>query len=495
MNTYFCYTRVSTVKQGDGVSLEAQKEAISLYAERHGLHISEWFEEKETAAKRGRPVFSGLVARLQNGEAKGVIIHKIDRSARNFSDWAMIGELIDTGVDIRFAHESLDMTTRGGRLTADIQAVIAADYVRNLREECVKGMNGRLKQGLYPFKAPIGYLDQGAGRPKIPDPLRAPYIRQAFELYATENYSIRDLLDLLRNKGFTVQTGKPMSKGCLEKLLKNPFYYGEIYIQRGNRRYRGVHEPIISKKLFDRVQVLKADRCHRKRVRHQHPFRRLVKCGTCGRSLCGEKQKGFVYMRCQTAGCPTNTIRADRLDAEIKRALSALKLSKADEDRLEGRLARLIASRSQHTDRRSLELQRSQMLARQEKLTDALIDGLITKEQFNERREALGQQIEEIDELISKTGQIAEDKENGRRFLELAKSLCLTYEMADPAQKGRIAKIAFLNLTLTRKKPCFEPHKWLIDREFAIDVLCGGPQRDTARTRDEIAAALEGLDL
>ena len=50
-------------------------------------------------------------------------------------------------------------------LTADIQAVIAADYVRNLREECKKGIDGRLKQGLTPWAAPIGYLDQGGGKP------------------------------------------------------------------------------------------------------------------------------------------------------------------------------------------------------------------------------------------------------------------------------------------------------------------------------------------
>ena len=52
MNSYFGYVRVSTAKQGEGVSLEAQKEAIEVHAYRHGLTISDWFEEKETAANR-----------------------------------------------------------------------------------------------------------------------------------------------------------------------------------------------------------------------------------------------------------------------------------------------------------------------------------------------------------------------------------------------------------------------------------------------------------
>jgi len=83
---------------------------------------------------------------LGSGDVNGVIIHKIDRSARNLRDWADLGELIDAGVLVHFANESLDLHSRGGRLPADIQAVVAADYVRNLREETRKGLYGRLRE-------------------------------------------------------------------------------------------------------------------------------------------------------------------------------------------------------------------------------------------------------------------------------------------------------------------------------------------------------------
>jgi site-specific DNA recombinase len=55
-----------------------------------------------------------------------------------------------------------------------MQAVVAAHYVRNLREEVRKGFYGRLKQGFYPLKAPIGYLDCGGGKPKAIDPVAGP---------------------------------------------------------------------------------------------------------------------------------------------------------------------------------------------------------------------------------------------------------------------------------------------------------------------------------
>ena len=149
MPKYYAYTRVSTLKQGaTGVSLQEQHAAIAVYAERNHLQIIEWFEEQLTAAKKGRPLFNRMLKGLRRGDAVGVIIHKIDRGARNLKDWADLGELIDAGVSVHFANESLDMLSRGGRLSADIQAVVAADYVRNLREETKKGLYGRLKQGL-----------------------------------------------------------------------------------------------------------------------------------------------------------------------------------------------------------------------------------------------------------------------------------------------------------------------------------------------------------
>src|SRR5258706_14126246 len=180
MQGYIGYTRVSTTKQGEGVSLEVQKEAISRYAEHNQLQIGRWLEEMETAAKRGRPVFNQAMKLLRQGKHPGIILHKLDRGARNLKDWAEIGELSDQGIEVHFVNESLDLHSRGGRLSADIQAVVAADYIRNLREEAKKGIYGRLKQGYYPLRAPIGYADQGAGKSKTIHPVTGPLIRKAF---------------------------------------------------------------------------------------------------------------------------------------------------------------------------------------------------------------------------------------------------------------------------------------------------------------------------
>src|SRR2546422_3066253 len=233
MKKCFGYIRVSTPKQGErGVSLQEQRDAIVRYAQRFQLEIASWFEERETAAKRGRPMFNRMLHLLRTGQAGGVIIHKIDRSARNLKDWADLGELIDQGIEVHFANESLDLHSRGGRLSADIQAVVASDYIRNLREETRKGFYGRLKQGIYPLPAPIGYLDMGKGKPKEPDAARAPLVVRAFELYGTGRYNLDDLVNEMFRLGLRNRNGSKVTRTGMSVLLNNPFYMGIIKLRK-----------------------------------------------------------------------------------------------------------------------------------------------------------------------------------------------------------------------------------------------------------------------
>src|SRR5262249_53399120 len=139
MGTYFAYIRVSTPRQGEGVSPEQQRFEIERYAAIHGLKITRWFQEKKSAAHTGRPVFDKMLQLLRIGNVAGVVIHKIDRSVRNLEDWIDVVKLVEkVGVRVHFATENVDLNTVGGRLSADIQAAVAAHYSRNLREEVKK---------------------------------------------------------------------------------------------------------------------------------------------------------------------------------------------------------------------------------------------------------------------------------------------------------------------------------------------------------------------
>ncbi len=66
------YIRVSTKKQGDGVSLEVQKNDIIRFAQTKNLHIAEWFEEQKSASKGFRPQFNYMIEQLYNKEAEAL---------------------------------------------------------------------------------------------------------------------------------------------------------------------------------------------------------------------------------------------------------------------------------------------------------------------------------------------------------------------------------------------------------------------------------------
>ena len=452
MKTYFGYIRVSTVRQGErGVSLQEQRDAIARYAERHQLEISRWFEERETAAKRGRPVFNEMLKLLRTGKSDGVMIHKIDRSARNMKDWAELGELMDGGIEVHFVNESLDLASRGGRLSADIQAVVAADYIRNLREESKKGFYGRIKQGLFPLPAPVGYLDMGQGKPKELDPVKAPLVRRAFQLYATGSWTLEPLCEELYRSGLRNRRGGAVSLNGLSTILNNPFYMGIIRLLSTGETFQGVHEPLISKSLFDRVQLVLQGKFAARSQVHDFPFRRILQCGHCGYSLIGERQKGHIYYRCHTKDCPTKAVREEVVKPQVLIAIEPLCFDDEERTILLEKLGEVKASLIEQWEAATSanRLRVSQLKERLDRLTDAYIDRLIDKETFETRKATIMMDQKTLQENIAQPQGAIVDRLS--KFLELAGDAYLLYEMSLPAEKRELLKIITSNRTVTGK--------------------------------------------
>jgi DNA invertase Pin-like site-specific DNA recombinase len=485
-SSYFGYIRVSTAKQGEkGVSLQEQRESISRHAQRYGFAVGQWFEERESAAKRGRPVFSQMLRQLRQQKARGVIIHKIDRSARNLRDWADLGDLLDAGIEVHFANETLDMHTRGGRLSADIQAVIASDFIRNLREETRKGFYGRLKQGLYPLPAPIGYLDRGKGKPKEIDPVRGPIVATLFRLYGTANYPLHALIAEANRLGLTNRGGKGISLNGLSSMLNNPFYTGLVRINATGELFAGKHEPLISKSLYDRVQSILRGKTVRRLLRHEFSFRRLIRCTGCGRTLIGEEQKGHVYYRCQTRNCPTTSVREETVNDAMSDVLERLRFDPEELERMATWIsdARLSEGALRDDELRGCRLRRDAIRDRKNRLTDAFIDGNLEKPLFEERKAALIWEEKGVEDRIR-------ELESGgttalqrlERFLELANSAVFLHKHATPEERRNLAQDLFSNLAVTLKNVVIEPKssiELLVNRP---KIAYGSPSRVEDRT-------------
>ena len=497
MKEYIGYIRVSTVKQGTtGVSLEEQRDAISRYAERNQFPIAVWLEEMETAAKRGRPVFNQALKLLRQGKYQGIILHKLDRGARNLKDWSDIGELSDRGIEVHFVNESLDLQSRGGRLSADIQAVVAADFIRNLREETRKGFYGRLKQGLYPLRAPIGYVDQGKGNPKTIDPIMGPLVRQVFELYGTARYSFETLGEELYRRGLRNHNGGRVTRNGLATILHNPFYIGIMRIEKTGESFAGKHDPLISKALFDRVRGVLTGKFNRGTQRHSFLFRRMLSCATCQYSLIGERQKGKVYYRCHGKEC-LSSIREDNVGTAVTGLLQSLRFNDKEKEYFRARILKMRETRAsrQEDETTALRLRLAQIKDRLNRVTDAFLDKDLDKSIYEARKNSLlldQKTVEENLTNLSRHSSLAPDKLE--KFLELAGNAWLSHEMGFPEEKRELVKIVTSNCIVDGKNLDLKPSiafQEIVNRPENTDC---DQQQDIPRTWDRILESLTALN-
>jgi site-specific DNA recombinase len=483
---YFSYVRVSTQRQGEhGTSLTEQLSAIERYARRWNLRIIKQYEERETAAKTGRPVFLEMLRALKQRIAHGIIVHKIDRSARNLKDWAELGTLIDEGIEVHFANESLDLNSRGGRLSADIQAVVASDYIRNLREETKKGIYGRLKQGLYPFPARVGYLDAGKGKPKQIDRIQAPLIKQAFEFYASGNIGLDALVEKIFEMGLRNKNNGKISRNGLACILRNPFYTGLIKIDATGELFVGQHQPIISKELFDDVQDVFARKRAKKKIKHFFVFRRHIYCRTCQNLLIPERQKGNAYYRCHTKYCPQKTLREELIEKELMEIYQKLKLNEDEYEYFKDELAEYKKTEPQRIEdtKNQLLMQLEQTQTRLNKLADAYMDSVFDKETYFEKKNQITIEQQQIKQGLEKITHGADEViKRVEEFLELSNSTYLSYELGQPTEKREMVKITTSNFMAEQKFVFIKlkkPFEIIAERKR---VPAGSPRLATSRT-------------
>ena len=430
-----------------------------------------------------------MLKELRKGTFQGVVIHKIDRSARNLRDWADLGELIDQGIEVRFANEALDMQSRGGRLSADIQAVVAADYIRNLREEAKKGLYGRLKQGYYPWRAPIGYCDHGAAKPKTVDPMKGPLVKTAFDLYATGQWSIPRLVDEMERRGLRNLGGGKITKNGMHRILRNPFYTGLMRIMVSGETYEGNHQALVSRSQFARVQDILHGRVATRVYVHDFLFRRTIKCGICGHSLIGERQKGTVYYRCHKSTCRKVLIREDTFASALEERLKSIEFHEDEKAYLRDRLQALKSSWA--TDRenaiQAAKLRIEKVTERLNRLTDVYLDQALDKAMFEERKASLlGERRALEDKIRDYEANQRSIPEEIEKCVELAGSAYSLYRSASYDKKRRLFRILMSNCTIREKRLDFT---WQIPfREIAVRE-----KSDECRERREMGRGASAL--
>jgi len=309
------YLRVSTRGQAEkgegeeGSSIPAQREACARHIRDAGWDlVDEYADRGESARSAERPQLQAMLARIATErDVDAVVVHKIDRLARNMEDHVAIRALLRRkGVALVSVTENVEETA-SGRLVEGIHALMAEFYSANLAAEIKKGMVQNAKLGGFPHGAPIGYLnikDLVAGRQVariVPDPGRAPLVTVAFEHYASGEWSLQRLAGELGHRGLTSRGRrnrpvKAITWQGLAKILANPVYVGIACW--GGVEHPGLHEPLTTREVFRRVQELLAARSVRgtRERKHPHYLKGVLHCGVCGRRLSIQHSKGrYAY--------------------------------------------------------------------------------------------------------------------------------------------------------------------------------------------------------
>lgn len=341
---YFLYARKSTEdEERQALSLQSQQEALHrAFGGNNAVEIVDIFEESKSAKTPGRPKFAQMLARIENGEADGIVSWAPDRLARNSIDGGRIVYLLDTGLlkDLKFATYTFENNSQG-KFMLSIMFGQSKYYSDALSENVKRGNRSKLERGWRPNRAPLGYRNDPATKTILPDPIHFPLVRRMFDMVLARSHSPREIVRIAREEwGFLTPRskrsgGKPIAPSTIYKLLANPFYSG--IIEWNGTTYAGSHQPVVTEAEFERVQEILEQRSTPHQQRYSFPYTGLLKCGGCGRMVTAERKKNrfgscYVYYHCSARsvarnGCRERSVEGRSLDAQVKAFLSSLRVS------------------------------------------------------------------------------------------------------------------------------------------------------------------------
>jgi DNA invertase Pin-like site-specific DNA recombinase len=458
MNLALHFARISSKKQEEGYSLDAQENLGEEYAHRNNLKIVKRWRVTESAWKEKRDSFSEMIDYAKrHDEVKHIIFDIADRMTRNDMDKIRIYTLIKLhDKTIHFARSNKVINKYSGsedEFMLDIEVAVAKKMSNDISRKTKMGLSEKAEQGLYPSNAPLGYKNNKLTHLIDVDETKAPYIKRAFSLMASGSYSEGMLCNLLYKDGFRGRKGNRVGKSALDHLLKNPFYYGTFRWK--GKRYQGSHTALISKELFDKVQAVLSGHFRPHQQTKNFYFNNLIQCGVCGCKILGEQKKHrYKYYHCTFSKGRHNEIGYIREEQLAEMFVQPIKDATIPDDVAkwlkEGlREGNKNALHLQENRLNSLQNQHDRVNTRLNRLYDSKFDGEISEEMFRVKEEEYRNQLIEIKLQISSTRKINSNAfEYGNKTLELSNRLYPLYLKANLEEKAKLLRLVASNYTI-----------------------------------------------
>ncbi|MDZ7733875.1 MAG: recombinase family protein [Acidimicrobiia bacterium] len=420
--------QVHTDRDAEGLSIPAQREACYRKAEAIGAQVvEEYVDAGESARQSDRPALQRMLLRLtEERDIDFVIVHKVDRLARNRADDVSINVAIrESNAALVSVTENIDETP-SGTLLHGIMASISEFYSKNLALEVSKGMDQKAKKGGRPGKAPVGYLnsretseDGHEVRTIVVHPDHGDHVRWAFEAYATGDYTIRTLTEALKERGLRTQHSrkqppKAMNPSKVAYMLRNVFYVG--IVEWKGEQHPGRHEPLVTPETWAKVQAIlnERDQAGERQRKNQHYLKGSVFCARCRRRLGflvatgrngGMYDYFFCYGRQSKNGCDLPFLATEEVEEAVARAYSDLELGAdlAEEvrDQLLSALKRSTASLER--ERASQQKRVKQLENERRRLVRAHLEGAVPVDLLKEEQDRITKEIAQAQDQLRAT--------------------------------------------------------------------------------------------
>ncbi len=473
--------RVSDVEQRK--ALPAQKQRLDNYAKQLG-HPSEYYEYDESAYKDDRQKFSQLVEKIEKIEEHTIVVFdKIDRFTRDASqrEVRIMSSLVEKGkIEMHFPSDNLQITKSSPAtdlFRLGIGMLLAKYYSDASRDNVKRRFEQMLNDGIWVHRAPIGYKNVLiGGTPQKPikgievDTDKAHYVVKAFEMRARGiPYAV--IAKDLGKMGFrsNIATSKAPSKAFLERILNNKFYYG-VMVHSG-REYPHNYEPLISRALFNQVQKVRDERKHEKTKydSKDFTFKKIVKCGDCGRAVSPFRARNSTYLRCANGRCSNPNTAESLVFDGVKADMSYTDIPEKWLDKV------IVELRKRHDNQQQYYTQNIEQTRKEydtikskmKTLYEDRLVGRITTDQYDEYVTQLEARQQELnDRLKLLTSDNKSFQLTASYLLDLAQRAEELFKESDEALQNKLLEYVLSNIELKDKKLSYilnDPFKTIVE--------------------------------
>lgn len=328
------YCRISSEDQSR-FSIESQVELCIEKAKALGYTLPKeniFIDNGVSARTLNRPALTALLnfCQKKTNNVQALITYKIDRISRETADFLAVRKILSANA-VKF----ISCSEQTGETPSDqfVELIMAgvATLDNQMRTERVKkGVIQRIKAGLPPSVAPIGYrnITLPNGHHSIDkDPIKYPIIQRAWLMMATGTHTLKTVSNYLNTQGISSKRGLktyPLIPQQVSRIFNNRTYCGYAVSRKNNMEVKSDIIPqMIDDDLFYKVQGILQGRTKNKalyqKLRPEFPLRGYLTCVDCNQPMYAGFSKGrnkyYGYFFCRTH--PTPCLKSDDVDNAI----------------------------------------------------------------------------------------------------------------------------------------------------------------------------------